>query len=358
MIKQLKGRRLIQVKVDAATDQPFAYSMHRLLKEKILDEMEKYERGQAFRSAFRLIRKQYPQAESTQVPRVGTWPKCQELMPHVLSFHQVFTANMNQALNDMARVSDPLPVELAQLFYDAGFYVWTRQSTSYDGVTFLQTADRILDGLDKEAHIKLRADIHCMVGLLLLLRSCADQARGTQRLKAARAARVRIFDADPTEENNVLMQNAKADYSLCLMNEHLFDEAGEIWEECYKAYQARGPEKDHPFEYSKYRGQVSIILMWEGRFDEAIKSVRMCLAHTEKFGGKKTQYWRRVYLLGCVLLQASVQDKAYRQAALEAHLDALTGRLETHGKNDQNTIQSMYAVGAMYHHLGDTSTAM
>jgi hypothetical protein len=92
--------------------------------------------------------------------------------------------------------------------------------------------------------------------------------------------------------------------------------------------------------------------MWEGKMKEAIQSIERCIELTKKFSGQMWQYYRRMFFLACILLQTGDF-----QAALDRHLEVLTARLELHGKHHENTIMSTYAVGAMYHHLGDLSTA-
>lgn len=42
----------------------------------------------------------------------------------------------------------------------------------------------------------------------------------------------------------------------------------------------------------------------------------------------------------------------YLDAALNRHLEVLTGRETVCGKTEEMTLQSLYAVGAMYYHLG------
>lgn len=95
------------------------------------------------------------------------------------------------------------------------------------------------------------------------------------------------------------------------------------------------------------------MLLWEGKFQEAIESCRTCLTLTERFGGKKSQYYRRLFFLGCIYLQAGDLQKA-----LDTHLDALTQRIVLQGKYHENTLMSLYASGAMFHYLGDVTSAM
>lgn len=346
MMNELSRRRLIEARTTSSGEPAFA--IHRLLQQKILLDMEDFAFADALRKAFRLIRKRFPVADPQQVPDPQTWDTCQEYISHVVAFCRIYSRNAPPLIS----LGDPKPMELAGLFYDAGFYVWARQTTSYDGLWFLKTAEKILDDIRTDQNAKIRADIHCLTGMLLLNQGCLERARAVDRLEKAWQIRKMIYNADPERNNDVLRQNAANDYSLCLLNEHRFEEAGAIIRECRSRYLDWGDESNHPFEHSKFYGNYSVILMWKGQLKEAIKFQETAMALTEKFSGKKGMYYRRSFMLACLLLQSG-----NFQAALDKHLEVLTARLELHGKHHEYTITSTYAVGATYHHLGDLGTA-
>jgi tetratricopeptide (TPR) repeat protein len=345
MINELSGRRLLSDKKTSSDET--AYTIHRLLQQKILLDMEDFGFADAFRKAFRLIRKRFPAADPQQVPNPHNWEECQEYLPHVSTFWGIY-----QQTAASATLGDPTPLELAELFYDAGFYIWARQTPSYNGLSFLESAEKILDDIKMNPYAKIRADILCATGLLLLNLGCVERRQGLDRLKDAWEIRKQIFDQHQTHDNDVLRQNAANDYSLCLLNEHQFDEAGAMIRGCREQYLVWGPESENPFENSKYYGNYSIVLMVMGEMDKAIESQQHAIMLTERFSGKKAMYYRRSFLLACILLQAGDV-----QAAVDKHLEVLNARLEIHGKHNEYTIASMYAVGAMYHHLGDAITA-
>jgi tetratricopeptide (TPR) repeat protein len=350
MIEQLVRQRLITTKT--TDDGEEAYSIHRVLQQKIQFDMDDYSYADAFRKAFRLIRKKFPYASPTQVPNADSLEPCSRYMPHVFSFDKVFRDHFND--HSSAGMRETRAEELAQLFYDAGFYVWAGQTTAYDGLSFLQAADDILNKMQYDPEAKLRADIHCMTGLLLLNMGYAERARGTHRLKEALKIRKIIYAKDDTRNNDILVQNAANDYALSLMNEYRFGKAGEILLECHERYQTWGPESENPFENSKFYGNYSAVLLWEEKIDEAIASVKRCLDLTEKLaGGKDSQYYRRMFWLGNMQLQAGDH-----QAALDTQLEVLRQRLRLQGKHNENTILSMYAVGAAFHYRGDLPSAM
>ncbi|KAK0385014.1 hypothetical protein NLU13_7492 [Sarocladium strictum] len=339
MINELKGRRLVTVRRLSNGEE--VYSIHRLLQQKVLLDMEDLGFVDAFRKAFRLVRRKFPFADPQQVPKPSNWATCSEYMPHVFALHRVHRQNASASVMEMN------PVEIAKLFYDAAFYIWSRQTNSYDPLSFLKSASDILDRLDDEKNAKVRADILCIHGLLLLNMGCVERAKGPILLKQALEIRKRIYDADPTiRDNDVLCQNAANDYALCLLNEHKFIEAGEVIRSCRDRYLLWGSEDVNPWENAKYYGNYSVVLMWKGNLDEAINHQLKSLQLMEQYSTPGSLYYRRMFLLGCYLLQ-----KGDYEGALDKHLEVLTARLEMQGKHHEHTISSIYAVGAMYHHL-------
>jgi tetratricopeptide (TPR) repeat protein len=350
MIEQLERQRLITVKVMDNGEQ--VYSIHRVLQQKIQFDMDDYSYADAFRKAFRLIRKKFPSASATQVPNTDNLDTCKMYMPHVYSFDKVYREHYND--HNSAAMRETKPEDLAELFYDAGFYVWAGQTTAYDGISFLEAADNILNKISFDPDAKLRADIYCMTGLLLLNMGYAERARGTKCLKAALQIRKNIYAKEETDENDILLQNAANDYALSLMNEYRFGKAGDILRECHERYKLWGPEEENPFENSKFYGNYSAVLLWENKIDEAIEYIERCLEFTEKFTGNKgSQYYRRLFWLGNIVLQSDDY-----QRALDIHLEVLQERLKIHGKHNENTILSMYAVGAAFHYRGDLPSAI
>lgn len=347
MINELSRRRLIGIK-ETGSGEP-AYRIHRLLQQKVLEDMEDYAFADAFRKAFRLIRKKFPAADSQQVPNPKSWDACQEYIPHISTLCRIRNKNA-QLISELVR--KPKPAELAELFYDAGFYVWARQTTAYDGLMFLETAENILDEIHMDPNAKIRADILCLTGLLLLNMGCVERVMGLRRLKDALEIREIIYAECPDHNNEVLLSNAANDYSLCLLNEHRFEDAGKRIRECRERYLVWGSDSENPFENSKYYGNYSIVLMWKGEMKKAIEFQEMALRLTEQFSNRKGMYYRRLFMLACLHLQAGDI-----QGALDKHMETLTARLELHGKHHESTILSTYAVGAMYHHLGDLVTA-
>ena len=200
---------------------------------------------------------------------------------------------------------------------------------------------------------KIRADINCIYGLLLLNMGYVQRALAAERLEQAWEIRKKLYDQFGGKDNDVLSQNAANDWCICLMNMYRFPEASVLLKGCLARYQLWGAEDGNPFEYSKFYGNYTVVLLWEGKYDEAIEYCQKCLVLTEAFSGRKSQYYRRLFFLGCIYLQAGDLQKA-----LDTHLDCLSQRMAQQGKHHENTIMSMYAVGAMLHYLGDLESAI
>lgn len=270
-------------------------------------------------------------------------------MPHISSLHRVYTKMAPSIL-----MVDPAPREIADLFYDAGFYIWARGTTAYDCIPFLKTTERILDRIGVDANEKIRADILCLIGLQLLGSGCLERRRGLDLLKDAWEIRKVIYNGDPQYDNDVLLQNAAIDYSIALLNEHEFRKAGSIIKQCRTRYLEWGPESKNPFENSKYYAHYCVVLMVEGKMAEAVKLAETAVDLTLEFSKTENTalYYERVFMLACILLQAGEYQKA-----LDKHLEVLKARMEMYGKLHEFTIQSIYAVGGMYHQLGYLTTA-
>lgn len=352
MITQLQRQRLIAIKEE--NGEP-AYIIHRVLQEMIQYDLDVYSFADAFRKAFRLLRNKFPVSNAQQVPVPADLEMCKRYMPHVASFFEGYQ-RYNEEHDGFISIGDVDPIEVAGLFYDAAFFVWGGASTAYKGTPYLEAADQILEEKKVQGNKKMRADINCIYGLLLLNMGYEQRALAAQRLEQAWDIRRHLYDQQPVVngDEDVLSQNAANDWGICLMNQYRFDEADRLLQGCLERYKLWGTIEENPFEYSKFYGNYTVVLLWEGKFQEAIESCHTCLRLTERFGGgKRSQYYRRLFFLGCIYLQAGDLQKAY-----DTHVDALTQRIVLQGPYHENTLMSLYAVGAMFHYLGDVTRAM
>jgi tetratricopeptide (TPR) repeat protein len=350
MIRQLSGRKLIEVRTKE--DGTESYSIHRLLQQKIvLDSGEQLKFDSALRKATRLVKKRFPESPAIQAPAPDNFEKCARYMPHVYSLLRAFI-DAEEQFPKFERVK-----ELAELFYDVGFYIWDRRATEYDGLAFLGAAERILDHVKEDENGELRADIHCISGLLRINMGCQQRDESLRRLQLARGIREHIYQKDPTDNNNdILLQNAACDYGILLINKYEYKEAECIFLDCLSRYRIWGSEEDVPFEYSKYYYNTGVVRMWQGDIDEAIRLVHRSVELLKAHNGEEGQYWDNYFMLACLYLQAGTTQSM--QKALDLHLLICNAKLDLLGRHSSSTILSTYAVGAMYSHMGDLPTAM
>lgn len=342
MIDQLTGRKLISVK--KLDDGSEVYSIHRLLQQKILADMTIPDFSEAFNRVFNLVRRKYPRSSTTQIPEPSKWADCGRYMPHVFSLHHLY--------KEIGHVKDT--VELAELFYDAGFHVWERDTTAYDGVGFLTSALKILDNLGVDRDAKLRADIHSIMGEFYSGRGAMWRAESVAEHTEALVIRQKAYDANPDDKiTDVLLRNATNDLACCLLSQNRFEEAALAFQVCLKQYKIWGSEEDMPFEYQKYYSNNGLVQAWRGDYDEAIEGLRRSTELSRMHSTKTWHYCMNNFSLGCVLLQSGDI-----QGALDAHLETLKVRADLYGKHEAATIISSYAVGATYHQLGDPHSAL
>ncbi|KAH8678133.1 hypothetical protein BX600DRAFT_507102 [Xylariales sp. PMI_506] len=341
-ISQLSSRKLIAVSNDK--DGQDVYKMHRLLQQKILADLAGPKFSEYFKSVFHLIRENLPEASAIQVPEPQKWAKHKTVMPHVVSLLR------NYRRGPWIKPS----LDLAQLFYDAGFHAWEQQTTVHHGKSFLLAAEAMLDEISYDRDAKLRADIHAIIADWC--NSLLDERdEALRRAEMALDIRRKIYDqcAEPKDRaKDMLYRNATNDLALILLNQNKFMETIPLYESCLKQYRIWGTEAVLPFEYAKYYVNHGAVKMWRGEYTEAIRSLEKALALLEQHSTETWHYWKYKFFLGCVMLQSgSIQD------AKAVHLQALDSRVRLFGRYDEGSISSTYAVGAMYHHLHELDTA-
>ena len=341
MIDQLSGRKLISVRQDGTSE---VYNIHRLLQQKIITDMSPSDFADVFQIVLSLVRCKYPHSSVMQIPEPDKWDDCGTYMPHVFSLHHVY--------KEFKGVEET--EELAELFYDAGFHVWERDTTAYDGLAFLNSAKDILDNLGVDPNAKLRADIHSIMGEFYSGWGSKYREESLQQHTRALEIRQRAYETDPTDKNSdVLFRNATNDRATCLLSQNRFEEAGAAFQSCLEQYKFWGGETEMPFEYQKYYSNFALVLAWRGDYKQAVEFLRRSVDLSCRHSDKTWHYSMNCFWLGCVLMQAGDV-----QGALDAHLETLKLRVEVFGKHEAASIISTYAVGATYYELGDPDSAL
>jgi len=340
MIAELSGRRLVQVK---AKGDKQTLSIHRLLQENVLHDLEIEALNDIFGKAFCLVRKQYPRASPIQVPEPGKASACKEYTPHVLSLRRAY---------DTTGAIEP-KLDLAELFYDAGFHIWELQTAPDEGILYLETAERILDELNYQSHAKIRADIHTAISLLYSVIGIRFRNENFHRLKDALIIRQKVQEHDKlSRENDILCTNAASDLGYYLIDIWDCDEASKLFQSCYRKYQEWGIETEYPFEYTKYYFNSARLCMLRGSYPKAVGLFHRAIELSEKALGKTWLYLLVKFNLACTLAQ-----EGDLQSALDLHSEVFDAREKAMGKYDSATMMSSYAIGALHYYLGDLSKA-
>ncbi|KAK4172752.1 hypothetical protein QBC36DRAFT_337198 [Triangularia setosa] len=351
MIRALEGRKLIEVR--ATEDGRESYRIHRELQRKIvIDVGLQLKFDSAMRKATRLVRKRFPKAPTEQTPAPENRKLCKEYMPHISSLYRAFEEG-ERTFPGFERLE-----ELADLFYDAGFYIWDSQAEGHNSLELLDAAERIHNTKhpSTDRMSPRRADIHCISGLLRYTMGCQEREETRRRLELARDIRKYVFVQSRTKENDVLLQNAATDYGLVLLNQYEFEQAEKIFEHCLEHYREWDTEDNIPFEYSKYYYNMGVVRMCQERLEESIQFLHRSVELVESAFGKDTQYWDNYFMLACAIRQAGGKDNYQR--SLDMHLEIREARLNSAGKHSKGAILSTFAVGGMYVLLNDLPKAI
>ncbi|KAH7333289.1 hypothetical protein BKA65DRAFT_538964 [Rhexocercosporidium sp. MPI-PUGE-AT-0058] len=273
--------------------------------------------ARVFDKVYCLVRKENPPSSPIQAPEPLKWRTCKIYLPHVLSLWHAFT-------------SPPSPLkpmlELATLFYDAGFHAWERQVNIADGIGYLETAEAMLNDMGVDENVKMRADIHCILAMSFESHGPRKDMAILNRRTEAMRIRTLIHKADLSRESDVLLTNSRNDYGLSLLGSYCFDEAGRIFEACYERYCCWGSEEQIPFEYAKYYTHTARVKMWH--FQDAI---RLCCRGVELLEQAVGHTWTPFlsqFILDYILLQSGDL-----QGALDLHLQVFTARKKICGKS-------------------------
>jgi len=339
ILKDLVAKRFISMKTEEGKE---AYVIHRALQSRLLLELhEDHERWQElFEVAFKLVRNRLPRP-SPDTPEQHKWNQFKEYIPHVAALQRVYA--------DPATGYTVTPfVGLAELFKDGGVLLWQR-FLSTDAMRLLVTAERIL-GQIESSHDDLRAEIHVTMNLLLQYLGIARRKESSDRFhKILDYRQKRMDDAEAagtvTDSDKMALISAKADYANSLLQFNRFEEAQTIYVDCYVSLQNISGGKDEAFAFAKLYHHLAYCKMYHHDFFNANRLSQKAVELIGQFENPGLLL-RYQFDQACILLQGG--DK---QAALDLHERILAERLRIHGKESYFTLQSQYAIAAIYSYL-------
>ena len=224
-----------------------------------------------------------------------------------------------------------------------------------EGLDLLLSAESILNQLDCDEEM-LKANIHVIIALLLQDQGSAHFSESKDRISKALEIRENLKRNTPAEDfsktDDILLHNAKSDYGCVLLQYNNYKEAEPIFAQCLVKYREWGQDEEIPYEHAKYNHHMAFCQMYKRNFTEAVELAERGVYFVTLATGKGASCNNWKFDMACVILQSGDLNRA-----LEVHKEVLNARLEHHGKSSFLTLQSYYAVGAVYAYLDDLSAA-
>jgi tetratricopeptide (TPR) repeat protein len=297
------------------------------------------EKDEIFCLAFQLVRQRLP-PPSSDTPEPAKWNVFKEYLPHVVSLQRVYS--------DSLSIIKPF-LGLSELFRDGGVLLWQRY-ISIDAMKLLNSAEAILNELECDED-NLRVDIHITTNLLIQYFGISHREESKYRLGKILEFRLKV--PTTTLEDETLLNNARADYANSLLQFNDYENAEPIYQQCYKKCLEWGPEEANPFDCAKLNHHMAYCLMYRRDFEGAIRLAERAITLIGLFpGADKQLVLRYKFDLACIVLQSGNIKRA-----LELHKLILTARLDLQGRDSYFTLQSYYAVGALFSYLDQLDEA-
>ncbi|EXF76699.1 hypothetical protein CFIO01_03510 [Colletotrichum fioriniae PJ7] len=339
ILNQLISKHFISEKTQ---DNKKMYIVHRSVQIRISRELHKKTRQaeELFKLTVELVRRRLPRP-SLDFPDQQKWSHFKEYLPHVATLQKIYS--------DQGTVIALTPfIELAELFKDGGVFLWQRFLRN-DAMRLLLAAERILDQLETN-HDELRAEIHVTMNLLLQYLGISRRKEISERSKKIldfNQNRAKQLEASGklTDVDRIRVINAFADYANSLLQGNDFKAAESIYKGCHERLLIITSEESDPFSFAKLAHHMAYCSMYRHDFEEAIQLAEKAIRLMQVFGDKLLVL-RFQFDLACIVLQSGDL-----QGSLDQHEIILAERIRLQGKDSYFTLQSQYAVGALYSYL-------
>ncbi|KAG7052717.1 nb-arc domain containing protein [Colletotrichum scovillei] len=339
ILNQLISKHFISEKTQ---DNKKMYIVHRSVQIRISRELHKKTRQaeELFKLTVELVRRRLPRP-SLDFPDQQKWSHFKEYLPHVATLQKIYS--------DQGTVIALTPfIELAELFKDGGVFLWQRFLRN-DAMRLLLAAERILDQLETN-HDELRAEIHVTMNLLLQYLGISRRKEISERAKKIldfNQNRARQLEASGklSDVDRIRVINAFADYANSLLQGNDFKAAEAIYKGCHERLLTITSEESDPFAFAKLAHHMAYCSMYRHDFAEAILLAERAIRLMQVFGDKLLVL-RFQFDLACIVLQSGDL-----QGSLDQHEIILAERMRLQGKDSYFTLQSQYAVGALYSYL-------
>ncbi|KAK2732801.1 hypothetical protein CKAH01_08622 [Colletotrichum kahawae] len=318
------------------------YIVHRSVQARILRELHQksHQAVELFKLTVDLVRRRLPRP-SLETPGSQKWNQFKQYLPHIATLQRIYSDQ-----NTLVTVAPFL--ELAELFKDGGVLLWQRFLRN-DAMRLLMTAERILDQLET-SHEDLKAEIHVTMNLLLQYlgisrrREISDRAQKILEFHRRRTAQ-REQTGEITDGDKVKLINANADYANSMLQCNDFRKAEPIYKDCRQTLLKITSEEKDPFAFAKLTHHLAYCSMYRHDFASAEQLGRKSVDLIKNVGDEHLVL-RFQFDLACIMLQGGDHS-----GALDLHERILADRVRVHGKDSYFTLQSQYAVGAIYSYM-------
>lgn len=337
MKSALLRRRLIQKK-EAGGEK--CLSIHRELQRTVRETLsqDSNKENVAFNQAVTLVQKSFPEPSPIQVPEPEKWPQYKRLLPHVSSLRSVYVASKGRICGS---------IDFAKLLSAAGVNQW-EQGITKEGSELLCTAEEILESDSLDDSSVMRANIHCILGLMTDSIGITQRREGfDRRLKLLSIRQNFISESKScTRGEEILLYNAYTDLACSLIQYNDYKQVEPILKVCFAKYKEWGSEDDVPYEYAKYYRHIAVVRMYQERYDDAILLGKQAVYWMGKSGNNNLSY-RFKFDLACIIVQSGDL-----KLALEMHEEILSARIFNSGKNNELTLHSCYASAVLHESEG------
>jgi len=237
------------------------------------------ERQATLDNVIRLLRSQFPPPSPLQIANMEVWPRLTKVLPHVIS-----------ALHAFERAWPRMPGSMlfAKLISDvSGMDLYDRGLIS-EAYKLNSAVVSMLDSLQHPLETPLRGDALTILGLCTDNMAITKRREGLAIRRKCLDVRQRCFKAIPPEkvtlDDKIRLYNSYTDLVCSQQQINDFEGVQENLALCFEQYKIWGPEDDITlaYEYAKYYNQISYVLLWENRGDEAVAYSDKAYALIEK----------------------------------------------------------------------------
>ncbi|KAF5587786.1 uncharacterized protein FSUBG_11687 [Fusarium subglutinans] len=234
------------------------------------------------------LRASYPEPSPMQIPSALASNTLRLVLPHVLSMVRCYERAFPKPRGDL---------QLARLIIGFGGMDCYDRGLIRESYDLNNSAKMVLESLEKVERLEIIdpywSDALTVQGLCTDFMGLNTRGEGLDVRTKCMEIRKRHFRSIPgrklQHENEIRLYNCYTDLSCSYQQTNEFGLVKDLVNQCYQKYLEWGTEEEGPYEYSKYYSQLSHVLIYEGRNDEAIEyAERAC--HLAELSSPETNH--------------------------------------------------------------------